>query len=653
DEDSAVLIDVIANDYDNAGLLLPSSVTVIDQPVSGTVSVNTATGVITYTPTADYFGDDAFSYQITDTLGKASNIAMIDIIILPINDAPLLTPDVVEIQEDTQILINVLNNDIDIDDLIDVTTLNLVTQSQNGTLTLATTEEGGVIYHPNLNFVGSDSFSYQVTDEAGSVGQAVEVIINVAGSNDAPIAQDDSVTTAEDSEVALNIISNDTDIEDTSVQVSNINILTQPVNGILIQDPQTAEFSYLPEQNYNGQDSFSYLVTDTEGASSNSATVTISISPVEDAPEALNDTVVLFEDVSHVINVLGNDFDTEKNIDITSIEIINSPAQGTVAVDSVNGHLIYQPNQNFYGSDELTYQISDTTGLSSNQASVLLTIESVNDLPLANSDQYELVEDIEQQLTILDNDQDIDGQLDLTSLIITTAPDFGKLTINYDGSVTYVSALNYAGVDSFSYQIADNEAGISEQTLVELTITNADDIPKFTSEPVTTNNEDEAYSYQISTIEFDNEAVVITAELSTEELPDWLSFVDHQDGTASLMGVPTEAEVGEYQIVLTAMDVNQTATTQAYTLSVLAVNDAPVILIGDTAVPALELELLEDNSAHIQLALEDSDSTEFEWKIVVAPEFGEVTVEKGAVIYIPETNYVGIVSFEISVSDGD
>ena len=155
-----------------------------------------------------------------------------------------------------------------------------MTQGANGTVTFA---GGSVTYTPNANFNGSDSFTYTVSDGNGGTDTAtVNVTVNPV--NDAPVANNDSATTDEDTPVTVNVVANDTDVEGDTLTVSAV---TQGANG-------TVTFAggcvtYTPNGNFNGSDSFTYTVSDGNGGT-DTATVNVTVNPVNDAPVAADDS---------------------------------------------------------------------------------------------------------------------------------------------------------------------------------------------------------------------------------------------------------------------------------------------------------------------------------------------------------------------------
>ncbi|MEJ2743338.1 MAG: Ig-like domain-containing protein, partial [Gammaproteobacteria bacterium] len=170
DEDAAVAIAVLANDTDEDSSINPASVTVTSAPSHGSASVNTATGVITYTPTADYNGSDSFTYTVEDVQGGLSNTATVSLSVNAVNDNPVAANDLTSTTEDTAVSIAVAANDTDIDsgDSVDTAALQVVSGPSHGT---AAVVSGEILYTPSLNFNGSDSFTYTIGERQQQHGR--------------------------------------------------------------------------------------------------------------------------------------------------------------------------------------------------------------------------------------------------------------------------------------------------------------------------------------------------------------------------------------------------------------------------------------------------------------------------------------------------
>jgi len=449
-EDTAATINVVINDTDVDGNLDATSATLISQTTNGIV-VNNDDGTFTYTPNEDYFGIDSFSYQICDTTGLCS-IAVVDINVTAVNDAPIAEDDSVSTDEDKEVIIHVANNDSDIDNNLDTSSATVTTEPSNGSVTK--NDDGTFTYTPDDNFNGMDSFYYSICDTDGLCDIA-EVIITVNPVNDAPVALNESVNTDEDVAVTIAVKDNDNAGPTNEDQTLTIKETSSPTNGTaVINDDGTV--TYMPNTDYNGTDSFTYTVCDTDALCA-TATVTIGIASLNDAPVATDDNVTLNEDESVTINVLNNDNDVDGNLDPSSVKLVgNGPGNGSVVVNN-DGTFTYTPNANFNGTDSFTYEVCDTEGMCVT-AIVTVNVLAVNDAPVALDDSYITQQDVDLiDSSLLDNDSDVDGDELVVNFADTTSQYGGLVNVNSDGSFEYSPTSGFAGYDTFTYQACDIE----------------------------------------------------------------------------------------------------------------------------------------------------------------------------------------------------
>ena len=439
---------VLSNDTDVDGDTLKAIK--VTNPSHGSLTLN-ADGSFSYTPNLNYNGSDSFTYKAND--GKLdSNIVTVNITVNPVNDAPVAVNDSYNTNEDTVLNISspgVLSNDTDVDG--DTLKAIKVTDPSHGSLTL--NADGSFSYTPNLNYNGSDSFTYKANDSKLDSNIAT-VNITVNPVNDAPVAVNDSYNTNEDTVLNVSspgVLSNDTDVDGDTLKAIKV---TDPSHGSLTLNAD-GSFSYTPNLNYNGSDSFTYKANDSK-LDSNIATVSITVLG-GNPPVAVNDSYNMNEDT--VLNVsspgvLSNDTDVDGDT-LKAIKVTN-PSHGSLTLNA-DGSFSYTPNLNYNGSDSFTYKANDSK-LDSNIATVNITVNPVNDAPVAVNDSYNTNEDTVLNVSspgVLSNDTDVDG--DTLKAIKVTDPSHGSLTLNADGSFSYTPNLNYNGSDSFTYKANDSK----------------------------------------------------------------------------------------------------------------------------------------------------------------------------------------------------
>lgn len=268
-------LSVRTNDTDAEGDYFTQ--TAVTQPSHGSLRVTGNYGFY-YTAEAGYYGQDSFTYQLTDDFGGVSNTATVTID----NMRPIVTPtannDSVVTDEDQPISFDVYSNDSDDSPL--TTTPAIVTSPSNGTL--QSNGGGSFTYTPKANFNGQDAFVYRITDTDGQTAQAsVSIVINSVYDPIPVNAANDGFTTNEDASLTGSVVTNDITDPENSIEVS---LATGPSHGNL-QLNTDGTFSYTPDANYYGNDSFTYRVTDNLG-STDVATVSLTIKSVNDSPVA-------------------------------------------------------------------------------------------------------------------------------------------------------------------------------------------------------------------------------------------------------------------------------------------------------------------------------------------------------------------------------
>ena len=491
-EETAVTINVLDNDTDvdaealnedelhsNDDLVITSA----GNGAHGTTSVISSGKQITYTPEHDYSGTDTFTYTISDGRG-GTDTATVTVLVGGENDAPVAEDDTITTDEDAGISYNVLDNDTDADG----DTLSFVEFLSDVSAfgTIGATPEGLVTFVPKANYNGSFDVGYRVGD--GFVTDTATITIVVAAVNDAPEADSASKTTAEDTPVSVDtapLISDVDDADDSNLEVT-VEADGRPSHGSVSVSGHT--ITYTPDTDYNGSDSFVYTVTDDMGLDA-TATVTIAVTPENDAPDAKNDTAVTNEDTPISIDVLSNDVDVDTDTDLNvvpqgpiSIGTLGTPSHGSVRIEA--GEIVYTPDENYNGTDSFTYYATD--GLLSAQATVTITIGQVNDNPAAVDDTAKTNDGDSVSISVLKNDTDVDAVTglnddkrhslaDIRSITGVSKPASGTAVIS-GKTIVYTAGATFTGTDTFTYTISDGHGGSATAT-VRVTVLSANDPP--------------------------------------------------------------------------------------------------------------------------------------------------------------------------------
>ena len=396
-------------------------------------------------------------------------------------DSPLTTV----IDESLSLNEGVLANDTDIDDQSLTAVVDTVPSNSSLVLNL----DGTFTYTPNLDFNGPDSFIYLANDGIDS-SDPIIVNLTVKPINDVPVVNTDLISdaysTAEDTTLSIGasgVLGNDgdADLADLPVPDEIVSVLVSLTSNGSLTLLGNGSFGYTPDPDYNGSDNFSYHGVDLAGEVSETATVSITINPVNDAPSATDDAAATDEDVAVVIEVLFNDNDVDG--DPLSASVVTQPANG-VATVNLDGTLTYTPNSNFFGSDSFKYVANDGI-VNSSEATVAITIWEINDIPVASDDSYSTPEDMPLNVMVpgvLWNDIDVEGDG-----VISVVNDVsnGTRTLNADGSFGYEPSANFNGQDSFVYSLAYSEA--SSNATVTIDVIPVNDTPVcsgITAEPL-------------------------------------------------------------------------------------------------------------------------------------------------------------------------
>lgn len=480
------IIDVLANDHDPDGSIDCGTIVITTQPTGGSVQISpNCTGpepcancVLIYTPNGSFSGSDSFGYRVSDADGCQSNEAIVSI---SVNARPITKPDGVAFCQGTSRVINVLQNDFDPDGTLDCSSLVIISQPTNGTAVISSCTGAPncnncrIVYTPAGNFAGPDSFTYQVSDNTGCAS-AVEVVnVNVRA---LPIANNDAGITCEDDFVDIDVLANDDDPDNllncASILITDnpdhgsVSIIgcvgSEPCNGCIVR--------YTPAADYNGPDSFKYVVDDVTTCTSNEATVNVT---VRAAPAAQNDQATTCAGDFINIDVLANDSDLDGTIHCGSIVITSGPSNGTATItagctgnEPCNTCFVrYTPTGSFTGVDQFSYTVEDSNGCVSNQAMVTVT---VSPRPVTADDVGLVCQGDSITIDVLANDS---GPIDPTSVEILTQPTNGIiLNVNAaTGAVTYRSdGVFCGGQDLFTYRVSSlNECG-SQPATVRITV---------------------------------------------------------------------------------------------------------------------------------------------------------------------------------------
>lgn len=612
---------VLANDQDPDADPLTASLA--RGPSNGSLILNND-GSFSYHPSPNFNGTDSFAYQAHDGM-YLSNQATVTLSVAAVNDPPVANDDSVSTPEDTNVIIQVLANDQDVDGNLDSSTLKVINGPGNGSTSL-NLAAGTISYTPLANFNGADSFVYQVCDTLLACDTAT-VTVNVTPINDRPVAVGDEYNLREDNpltEPAPGILENDVDPDSilSVILVSNVQsgTLSLAVDG---------GFTYTPAANFFGTDNFTYRASDGV-AQSEVVTVTLSVAPVNDVPEANNDALTMPEDTVAAIQVLSNDRDADGSNDLNpgTLQTTSQASHGSTLVNTMTGVITYTPSPNYHGPDIFSYQICDLQ-YACDTADVSIEVTPVNDPPVALGDSTSTNEDTPVTIDVLANDSDADGHSDLkrSSVTVTSGPGHGTTSINAStGAITYRPDLNYYGMDTFNYRVCDN-AGACASAMVSIEIGSSNDPPSAINDSISTpedtprvidvlaNDEDADDNLDPSTVTVTSPPSNGSAEVNPVSGAITYSPNRNYNGPDSLVyqvcddgGICDSASVS---IFVTPVNDKPVATGNSYFIdqdNTLTV-EAPGVLNNDSDVDSLSLTaVLDQDPAHGTLTLNANGS---------------------------------------------
>ncbi|TOD58065.1 RTX toxin, partial [Vibrio parahaemolyticus] len=629
DEDTPVTIDVLPNDTDVDGdkLSIESASVPKEQ---GTVEV--VNGKLVFTPAENFNGDAEITYTVTD--GALTDQATVNVTVNAVNDTPVVESSIADqtLAEDfTQYTIDLNTAFSDVDNVDGELSFSV---SGNSNIQVAIVN-GIATFTPTADWNGSEALTFTATDPSGeSVSQTVNFTV-------APVADivADKATVVEDMPTIIKVLGNDMFEGDDKVVSLDTN--NGPANGTVSVNPD-GSVTYTPNDNYHGADSFTYIVT--SGGVSESTTVNVDVTPVNDAPVAKDDIATTQEDTVVTIDVLPNDSDVDG--DKLSIESASVPKeQGTVEV--VDGKLVFTPAENFNGDAEITYTVTD--GQLTDEAKVTVTVNPVDDAPTIKVDAVEsITEDavntdtIVASLTVRDTDTPED-QLTVS------------LENNSNGYFVLVGnevKLTQAGVDAvnndelnlkdltISASVSDgvNPTANDSDSLVVNRVNDAPTVENAIADQVLSEDFD-AYTIDLNEVFKDSDSSLEFSVSGNNSIQ--ISIVN---GVATIN--PTADWNGKETITFTAKDPSGESVSQTVDFTV-----APVVDIK-----ADSTNVVEDTPTIIKVL--GNDTFDGDDKVVSldtnnGPANGTVSVNPdGSVTYTPNDNYHGADSFTYIVTSG-
>ncbi|MBE3961451.1 tandem-95 repeat protein [Vibrio parahaemolyticus] len=555
-------------------------------------------------------------------------------------DKPLATTPVTldAIEEDGGSIIittEELLSNVDDEDKDTLSVENLIIDKGNGTL--VDNGDGTWTFTPQIDDDTEVSFTFDIIDDEDLVVSG-SANLDILPINDAPNAENDVITTEEDTAVTIDVLVNDSDVEGDVLSIQSASVPSEQGSVDIVD----GKLVFTPAENFNGEATITYIVTD--GDLTDEANVTVTVTPVNDSPVAVDDTVSTQEDTVVIIDVLPNDSDVDG--DKLSIQSASVPKeQGTVEV--VDGKLVFTPAENFNGDAEITYTVTD--GQLTDEAKVTVTVNPVNDAPTIKVDAVEsITEDAVSTDTVIATLEVADTDTPEDQLTVS-------LENNSNGYFVLVGnevKLTQAGVDA----VNNDELNLKDLT-ISASVSDGVNPTANDSDSLIVNRVNDAPTVEnaIADQELSEDFATYTIDLNDafKDSDSALNFsvsgnsniqVAIVNGIATI--TPTADWNGSEALTFTATDPSGESVSQTANFTVAPVAD----IVADKAT------VVEDTSTIIKVL--GNDTFEGTDKVVSldtnnGPANGTVSVNPdGSVTYTPNDNYVGKDTFTYIVTSG-
>ena len=630
-EGGALTIDesvLLANDLETANSAL--RITRASDVVNGTVSVVGPT--ITYVHDGSETTTGSFTYTASDAVHLS--IATVTLAVTPVNDPPLAVVDHAATDEGATLWIDarvLLANDTDAEN--DTLTVSAVGDAINGAVSLNGTS---ITYQHDGSETTAGSFTYTVSDGTDSATATVNVTVKPV--NDPPVAVGDTATLDEGGTLSIDastLLDNDVDAENDTLTISAVG---DAVNGAAFLDGTTISYKHDGSETTAG--SFTYIVSD--GTDSATATVNVTVKPVNDPPVAVGDTATLDEGGTLSIDastLLDNDVDAEN--DTLTISAVGDAVNGTVFLDGTT--ITYQHDGSETHTGSFTYTVTD--GTVTVTALVAIDVTPVNDPPVAAGDSATVEEGATLSLAasaLLANDSDAEND----TLTISAVGDGVNGSVSLVGAkITYQHDGSETTSGSFTYTVSDGADTAS--AMVTITVTPVNDPPEAVDDIETV---DEG-----GTLSIDPRALLANDTDAEDDSLGILAVGHAVNGTVSFDGITisyghdgSETFMGSF--TYTVSDGTDTATA-VVAITVIPVNDPPVA--ADDVGAMDEGGTLSIQAAALLANDSDAEDARLVISAVGGAVNGTVSLDGTTIAYQHDGSETTAGSFTYTASDGE
>jgi hypothetical protein len=519
----------------------------------------------------------------------------------------------------------------------------------------STTPEHALAFRPPADYHGTALIGYEVCwqDDRCALGEARVVVRPV---NDPPQAADDVAKMEEDGRVSINVLANDSDVDRDRLEVVQV---SESRRGSVKHGATTVTYS--PPANFVGTATFTYKVSDGNGGLA-SATVEVSIAPVNDAPRAVHDVASALENQVISIDVLANDVDPED--DALSLASFKQPSLGSVTRD---GDRLSFSAPGMGGSVSFEYVVRDAHG-AADVGTVSVTVIGVNTAPSFTPGGDQVVAEDAGPQSVAPWAQSIragpaDEILQKVSFVVTTTNSGlftagGQPTVSADGTLTYTSAPNAFGSASVTVFAQDDggtaNGGSDTSTphTFTITVTNVQDPPVAVPDTATVVEDAGGVTFSVLANDTDADPLDLLSVTSYDASGAGKGTLTH-NGAGWFTFVPQADYFGTQSFSYTISDGNGGFATAVATIVVTPVPDTPVA--GDDAYATTPNTPLNRRQPGLRANDGDADGerVKVETTPVSPPSNGSVSLsQNGAFVYTPNTGFVGTDSFIYRINDG-
>ncbi|MGB0937455.1 MAG: tandem-95 repeat protein [Colwellia sp.] len=659
-DDVVTNFDVLSNDSDLEGdvsITGLSDVVDADGNILGTLNIVEVDGIqqVQFMPDSDALALPAgeqitgqFSYTITDEDG-ATDTANVAFQYEGTNNTPEVSENIAaSVSEDGTLTLtqaDLLANASDIDgDNLSASNLSI---NEGGSASIVDNGDGTYSVTPDANFNGDISFSFDVSDGQETVSTGVDV--SVTAVNDLPITSDLSATVAEDSSITVtqaDLLANASDVDGDSLTAENLQ-----ADNAIISDNGDGTFTINPDPNFNGEIDVSFDINDGTGTTPGS--LNLDVTNVNDAAVVEDQSFSVDEDGTLTITddqLLSGASDIDAGDSLSVADVSYTGTDGVFA-DNGDGTYSFAPNENFNGEisgEDLSFSVSD--GTVTTDANIDITVNDINDAPVAGSTSYSVDEDGTLNFSdaqLLANSSDVDGTMSVDSVGYSGTD--GVFTDNGDGTYSFAPNENFNGDVSIDVAIVDDD-GATDTTTADVTVNDINDSPvaggttysvaedgtlTFSDAQLLANSSDVDGTVSVDSVTYTGSDGVLT---------------DNGDGTYDF--APNTNFNGDVSIDVQVIDDDGATASASADVSVMSVNDEPVI-DGSQAYSV-------DEDGNITLSQEQllSNASDVEGDILTASnvsagEHASVTDNgDGSFTINPDANFSGDVSLSFDVSDG-